>query len=166
MMRGGMMLKTKGMVIKMEICPIGNGNFYIEISGDELQGGDVTEIVKKNVTSLPEDTLLEVFPGGDGALVFARTRRGNPIVFSFPGIEALIVAVGECECDCMTFLAHDGGEYLLIYYPWGSEPAPASLYEFCTDVKETHNDFPRHIKEHGKLLLGPYAIEALRQFFW
>lgn len=149
----------------MDISPVGNGNYYISISGNELQGNDVTELVRRNVTTLPPDMFLEIFPGVDGALVFARVRRGSPIVFSFDAIEPVLSAAMLCESDCVSFLATDAGEYSLIYCPWGSEPAPAALYEFCSAVEFAHPDYQKHLEEQGQILLGPCAIAQLREMF-
>ena len=149
----------------MDISPIGNGNYYITISGEEMRGSDVTELVRKNISPFSEDAFLEIFPGADGALVFARVRRGSPIVFSFFEIETVISAVELCATDCVAFLAYDADEYKLIYHPWDDEPAPAALYEFCTSAEIVHPDYQKHMEEQGLLLLGPCAIDQLKELF-
>lgn len=149
----------------MDISPIGNGNYYITISGDEMRDNDVTELVRKSALTFSKDTFLEVFTGIGGALVFARVRRGSPIVFSFSEIETVISAVELCDGDCVAFLAYEADEYRLIYYPWSNEPPPAALYEFCTSAGIAHPDYQRHIEEQGQLLLGPCAVEQLKKMF-
>ena len=149
----------------MDISPIGNGNYYIVIDKDEVRGCDVAELVLRNVSSFSRDTFLEIFSGTDGALVFARVRRGTPVAFSFPDIDTVISAAMLCDSECVAFLAFEADAYRLIYYPWEEEPPPAALYEFCASVKLAHPDYQRHIAEHGHLLLGPCAIEQLKKLF-
>ncbi|MDR0838822.1 MAG: DUF908 domain-containing protein [Oscillospiraceae bacterium] len=149
----------------MNVTPIGNGNYYIEISGEELRDSDVAELLRRGAPGLPDDAFYEIFPGADGALVFARARRGAPAFFLFPDIEPIIQAARRCDGDCITFLAHIGGAYCLIYYPWDLEPAPGALFEFGGGSAPCHPDYARHIAEHGKLLLGPRALGDLRRLF-
>ena len=151
----------------MDISSVGNGNYYIIIGSDEMRGRDVTELLRKNIPTLSKDLFLEIFTGTDGAIVFARACRGSPIVFSFSDIEALISAAGFCDGAGAggTLLAFEADEYRLIFYPCGNEPAPAPLYEFCVSSSIAHPDYQRHICEQGQMLLGPCAIEQLREMF-
>ena len=77
----------------------------------------------------------------------------------------MISAAGLCDSDSIAFLTFDATEYMLIYYPWLNEPAPAALYEFCISAEIVHPDYQRHAEEQGQLLLGPCAIEQLQKLF-
>ena len=149
----------------MDISHIGNGNYYILIGGDELRGGDIAALVMEKILPFSGNTFLEVFSGEGGVIVFARVRRGGPIVFSFSEIETVISAAELCDSECVTFLAIDANEYKLIYYPWGNELPPAPLYEFCVSAGHAHPDYQRHIEEQGQVLLGPCAIEQIKEMF-
>ena len=149
----------------MDISPIGNGNYYIMIGNDELQERDVSELVQKNIATLSRNMLLETFAGSNEAIIFVRVSRGSPVVFSFSDFEAVISAARLCDGDSVAFLSFDATEYMLIYYPWSNEPAPAALYEFCTSTKPVHPDYQWHMEEQGQLLLGPCAIEQLQKLF-
>ncbi|MDR0906280.1 MAG: hypothetical protein LBN00_08950 [Oscillospiraceae bacterium] len=149
----------------MNVSPIGNGNYYIEISGDELAQVAVEELIQSGADGLPENAFYEVFNGADGALVFARARRGAPAFFHYGAIEPIIAAAHECDEECITFLAKMGERYCLIFYPWDFEPPPPALFEFGGSRAELHPDYARHISEHGKMLLGPHALRDLRRIF-
>ena len=149
----------------MDISPIGNGNYYIIIDEEELGGCDAAELVQHSASVFSKDMFLEIFQGTEGAIVFARVRRGNPMVFSFSGLEAVISAALLCDSDCVVFLAFEAGEFKLIYYPWGDELPPAALCEFCVSERQAHPDYQRHIAEQGGLLLGPCAAQQLKEMF-
>jgi negative regulator of genetic competence, sporulation and motility len=156
----------------MEIHSTGNGNFFIYVDKPEIKGyadeGDVdaeaiVELVRQT-REAPGDTYLEVFQGRESLLIFARSHAGTPTIFVFNSIEPLIAAARACPSESITFLAHASESYYLIYYPWDSESPPAALCEFG-EVAREHPAFARHIAEHGRVLLGPTALEDLNAIF-
>jgi hypothetical protein len=157
----------------VEIQPVGNGNYFIY-----LDGGDLTRLppgragARELAELLPEflraensdGAYIEIFPGNDAVLVFARGRAGAPSFFVFDGIEAVISAARAVQGDVITFLAHADGRYFLTFYPWRREPPPAALFEFG-EPAALPSGFARHIAEHGRTLLGPSALRELREIF-
>jgi|GEM_PF-5369304 len=176
----------------MNINPIGNGNYYIEIVGAELCESSVESLLRDGA-GLSEGAVYEVFGGDGGALVFARMRRGAPSYFRFASLEAVLAAAraagespeqagdshsepqGAAEAEpkvalaqnteCITYLAWLAERFWLIFYPWDGEPPPHALGEFAETTERAHPDFVRHMTEHGDVLLGPYALSELVRWF-
>ena len=149
----------------MDINRVGNGNYYITLGSDELQTADLTELVQKNIPIFSRNTILETYTGEQETLIFVRISRGSPLLFVFPDFETVLTAAKLCNDDNTSFLTFESSKYKLLYYPWQNEPAPAALYEFCTEVHKTHTDYELHLAEQGALLLGPFATEQLKNIF-
>jgi hypothetical protein len=164
----------------MDITPMPNGSFYIQIPKSEIPPDDDYALLLK--TLLPEHvetSSFSIFPGESGALVFARAREGAPVYASFPNIERVIDAAERCEPGTTSFLAYMDDKYILILYPTcrndtchannGCDGATCDdallpLYDYATPER-LHPDYTRHIAEHGRILLGPNAIEDLQAYF-
>ena len=154
----------------MNINPIGNGNYYIEIDGAELRDSSVESIIRDGAAELSEGAVYEVYGDADGALVFARARRGSPSFFRFATLDALLAAAqAQLETaqsgECITYLARFGERFWLIFYPWNGEAPPSALNEYSEAETQAHPDFARHLAEHGAVLMGPHALTELARWF-
>ena len=157
----------------MNVNPIGNGNYYIEIRADELCGAEVRDVIREGVPELPGDTVFEVFDGADGALVFARARCGavdfgervvrcGPVAQRFASLEEVIAAALDDETavlshdgeEAVSFLVKVDGAYCVLRYDWGETAAAQGLGAYAL-----------HVAEHGEVLLGPHALRELRGAF-
>jgi hypothetical protein len=161
----------------MDIQQVGNGCFYIYLEGEELAGvspppwsmgaTELTALMRRAndlPADVPDGAFLEIFPGNNAVLIFAREHIGAPSFFVFDSIEPIIEAAGACRRDVITFLVRADGRYFLVFYPWKREPPPAALSEFG-DEAHYPPDFAKHITEHGKTLLGPTALQELVECF-
>ena len=168
----------------MKIHSIGKRNLVIYFSNDELselpappadlQTNDAAEIFREVIEGSGEDlscdstewnnVYLELFAGRDSLLLVARAHSGDPRFFEFHNIEDLISAAMLCPTDIISFLSYSEGSYFLIVYPWDSESPPDVLHEFGEEVS-LHPNFAFHLTEHGKILMGPSAIDELHDYF-
>ena len=152
----------------MNINPVGDGNYYIEIGGDELCDVSVESLIGDDASGLPEGAVYEVFGGDEGALVFARARRGAPSFYRFASLETLIAAAcataNTSAGAAITYLVRLGDGYCLIFYPWNSEAPPTALGEFG-EAMEASPSYARHVTEHGHVIMAPTALGELVQWF-
>jgi hypothetical protein len=148
----------------MEILPMPNGNYYIQITKNELpENNDYAGLCRRVLPDIAA-AYFEVFPGEEGALIFARARSGGAVSMRFADIETLLAASEYLEEDTVSFLAKLSGEYVLVLYPWNRERLALALCDLA-DAAEVHPGYTRHLAEHGKMLLGPSAVSDLRRYF-
>ena len=164
----------------MEIQPIGRRNLLIYLNGKELMAlsappselktDDATRILKQalggNVGCGVDwsNVYLELFTGKDSLLLVARVHSGDPHFFVFRDIECLIEAAQLVPEDIISFLSYCDGSYYLIVYPWDTEPPPNVLLEYGQELP-MHANYAFHLTEHGKILLGPSALDELKRLF-
>jgi hypothetical protein len=164
--------------LRVDIRFVGNGCFYIYLEGEDLADytppqcdlgtielADVLRFDEDERVTLPEGAFLEIFPGNNAVLIFAREHIGAPSFFVFDSLEPLLEAAYACTRDITTFLIRADGRYFLVFYPKKREPPPAALSEFG-DEAQYPPAFAKHITEHGRMLLGPSALRELRKVFF
>ena len=162
----------------MDIQPIGKRNLLIYLNSDELTdlpapplelgtddaAGILREALGDGCKDEWSNVYLELFAGRDSLLLVARAHSGEACFFKFEDIEGLISASQLCPGDIISFLSYCEGSYYLIVYPWDKEPPPNVLSEYGRQLM-LHPNFAFHLTEHGKILLGPSALDELRQRF-
>jgi len=107
---------------------------------------------------------LEVFPGRDAVLLFARRKSGVPRHLLFSDFETLLHAVRLCPDVLPSALSRTKGGYLLTAYPFEGENLPAVLYEFGRELGQSAY-LTAHLKEQGETLLPVCAMASLRAYF-
>lgn len=162
----------------MNIQNVGKSCITLFIEGDELADRGVApdslnveqaaEFLKTALYRLGrplwDSAVIEMFPGRDSVLIFARRRGGAPAFFAFDDIEPVIIAADCLEADIPSRLTYIDGAYVLTVHPWEGEPVPAALYEFGTEIKVTER-YELHLLEHGEEIIGDYAVSVIKEFF-
>jgi len=103
---------------------------------------------------------LELFPGREGVLLFARRKSGLPRHFHFFDFETLLQAVHTCPDALPSTLARVGNGYLLTVYPFEGESPPSALYEFGIALGQ-NTYLEAHLTEQGEVLIPNAAMSAL-----
>jgi len=162
----------------MDTQQINSAALYIYIYGKELEDiaknpvdlstEDATELLKTamggNFSDAWESACLELYFGGGALLLFARIHSGNPVVLSFAEFEDVIAAAKCCRESMISHLALLDGEYYLILYPRCDAEPPDSFFEYGEPCREP-SFFALHLIEHGKILMGPKAIDGINKMF-
>jgi len=107
---------------------------------------------------------LEVYPGRDSVLVFARRRSGSPKHFLFRDFEALVQAAHLASDLLPSCLARTDDGYVLTVYPFEGDRPPAVLYEYGDAFAGTAY-LTAHWKEQQQLLIEAEAISCLQAHF-
>jgi len=162
----------------MTVQHIGNRAMSLYISGEELTRFDLEpaqigreEALRLLTIALAERRLdgweaaeLEVYPGSDSVLLFARRKSGAPKHFHFADFEALITAAHLCPDVLPSSLACVAGGYILTVYPFEGERPPAILSEFGSEMGSSVY-LTAHLLEQGAGLLSASALQCLRRHF-
>ena len=162
----------------MDIHPIGKRNLLIYLNSDELSAlpapiselktddaaGILREALGENCRDEWRNVHLELFEGKNSLLLVARAHSGDPCFFEFQDIEAVIAAAEICPNGLISFLSYCEGSYYLIVYPWDRETPPSALFEYGEELP-LHPNYMLHLTEHGKMLMGPSALDELRERF-
>lgn len=111
-----------------------------------------------------ENVVIELFPGRDSVLLFARRRGGSPAFFAFDKIEPLISVSSCLDSDIPARLTYIDGSYILTVCPWEGEPVPSAFYEFGTEIKVSAR-YELHLREHGEEIIGDFALSVIKEFF-
>lgn len=107
---------------------------------------------------------LEVYPGKDSVLLFARRKSGVPKHFLFPAFEVL-VQVSHLVPDLLpSSLARTEAGYVLTIYPYEGDQPPAVFYEYGEPLPGA-SCLPAHWTEQGQMLIASSAIACLRGNF-
>jgi len=162
----------------MDIQPIGKRNLLIYLNSEELTdlpappselktddaAGILKEALGERCTEEWRNVFLELFAGTNSLLLVARAHSGDPYYFEFRDIEELISAAALCPEDIISFLLFCEDSYYLIVYPWDRETPPNILFEYGQELN-LHPNYALYLTEHGKMLLGPSAIDELKRQF-
>lgn len=111
-----------------------------------------------------EATQIEMFPGKDSLLLFARRKTGDSTYFFFSDFEALIRCAA---CNTQAFpssLYQTGSGYLLCITPFVGEKIPPVFTEFGTKIDET-SYAKTHLKEQGAILIAEFALCKIKACF-
>ena len=162
----------------MTISNIGATALSIHISEEELQSknlnlatiGQVEALLLFNF-ALKEKRLedwefseIELFPGRDSLLLFARRKSGTPKHFLFDDFETLLTASKLCETSLPSTLSRTETGYLLSIYPFEGDRAPAIFYEFANEVQGAAH-LSDHFAEQGRVLIAKNALQMLQTHF-
>jgi len=109
-----------------------------------------------------EAAAMEVFPGKDSLLLFARRKAKKPAHFLFQDAEHLIEACRQCPELLPSSLSAAPSGYILTVYPFAGEQPPAVLYEYG-DAADGY--LILHLREQGGDILKENAIGTLRTYF-
>lgn len=162
----------------MEIQHLGRSSLYIYLREDDLRqipatpkeitDSDARDILLRALGDTADrrwqNAFLELYPGPDAVLMFARAHDNEPQCFAFGEIDALADAAQLCPDGLISYLIYNEHTYYLTVYPWESEPAPSVLSEYGSSLSVSQY-LVLHLAEHGKLLSGPMAIDALKKAF-
>ena len=162
----------------MTVSHIGNRAMSLYITDQELKALDLAprKIGRKDALrllamALKESRLdgweaaeLEVFPGRDAVLLFARRKSGLPRHFRFSDFESLLAAAHLCPDALPSILCKHGDGYLLTVYPFEGDRPPAPLYEFGRELGQSVY-LPAHLTEQGAVLIPAAALANLRMHF-
>lgn len=162
----------------MEIQTIDDKTLAIYIDKEELRNRsvqpekmtiqDAAEIFRSALNSLRkprwDSVCLEIFPGQDCVLLFARQYSGTPSFFVFNDLENLITASEFCPQDIISSLTYIDNTYVLTVYALDLDMPPAVLYEYG-DCMQKPPHYLSYLEEHGQFLAGPGAVNLLQNSF-
>jgi len=107
---------------------------------------------------------LEVYPGKDSVLLFARRKSGVPKHFFFATFEPLVQAAHLAPELLPSSLARTEDGYVLTIYPYEGDRPPAVFYEYGEPLTGAPC-LPAHWTEQGQMLITNSAIACLRGNF-
>jgi len=107
---------------------------------------------------------LEVYPGKDSVLLFARRKSGVPQHFFFAAFETLVQAAHLAPDLLPSSLARTEGGYVLTVYPYEGDRPPAVFYEYGEPITGAPC-LPSHWMEQGQMLIATSALACLRLNF-
>ena len=107
---------------------------------------------------------LEVYPGRDSVLLFARRRSGLPRHYFFSDFEALVTAAHLCLDVLPSCLSRVSKGYILTVYPFEGEQPPAALLEFGVSLGNS-TYLAAHLSEQEKVLLPTSALACIQEHF-
>ena len=162
----------------MIVSHIGNRAMSLYITAPELQARSLcpqslsrSDALDLLALALTENRLdgweaaeLELFPGREGVLLFARRKSGLPRHFHFSDFELLLQAVQACPDALPSTLARIEEGYLLTVYPFEGELPPFALYEFGIALGQNAY-LEAHLTEQGEVLIPNAAMSALCTHF-
>jgi len=138
------------------------------LSPESLNRADALDLLALALTESRLDgweaAELELFPGREGVLLFARRKSGLPRHFQFFDFELLLQAVHTCPDTLPSTLARVQEGYLLTVYPFEGELPPSALYEFGTALGQ-NSYLEAHLTEQGEVLIPNAAMSALSTHF-
>ena len=162
----------------MTVSHIGNRAMSLYITEGELKALNLApaqigrdEALSLLAIALNENRLdgweaaeLEIYPGRDAVLLFARRKSGRPRHFWFSDFEYLVRAAHLCPDALPSVLCSVKGGYLLTVYPFEGDNPPAPLYEFGREFgQETY--LIAHLLEQGAALMPSGALAHLQTHF-
>jgi len=148
-------------ITKAELCTL---RLTPDIIGREEAMGLLKLALRENRLDGWEAAELEVYPGKDSILLFARRKSGAPKHFFFASFETLLQAAHLAPDMLPSSLARTQGGYVLTVYPFEGEPPPAVLYEYG-ETTAGAACLPAHWAEQGQMLIAGSAIACLRMHF-
>jgi hypothetical protein len=107
---------------------------------------------------------LEIYPGKNAVLLFARRKSGSPRHFLFRDFEDLLTAAHLCPDVLPSLLCRIKAGYLLTVYPFEGDLPPAVLCEYGEALGSSAY-LPAHLLEQGAALLPTGALACLRTHF-
>ena len=107
---------------------------------------------------------LEIYPGKDSLLLFARQKTGAPSYFFFPHFEALLLCVQQNERALPSCLYQLGQAYILSVCTYEGDVLPAVFHEFGTQLK-TNSYIEAHMQEQATQILSNSALCQLKAHF-
>ena len=107
---------------------------------------------------------LEIYPGKDSLLLFARQKTGKPSYFFFPHFEALLHCVARNERTLPSCLYQLEQAYILSVCAYEGECIPAVFHEFGTELK-TNSYIEAHVQEQATQILSGNALCQLKTHF-
>ena len=156
----------------MEICRTGAG-ITVFVSLTELPEGtpEPRSMTAQDAAALlrrlcPEDdfraSVIELFIGGGGVLIFASGRGESLFYFTFGSFERVLCAAAVCPGEEDSSLIKSGDTYLLLLRcaPGAEPPAVLSEYGERTDAL-----FALFLRERGSIIIEHAAVPYLRRVF-
>jgi len=155
---------NRAMSLYITEAELGERNLTIEaLNQDEVQHLLAIALTESRLDGW-EAAELEVFPGRDAVLLFARRKSGVPRHVLFPDFETLLSAVHLCPDALPSALSRTQNGYLLTVYPFEGENPPAVFYEFGREIGRS-GYLTAHLKEQGEAILPTCAMARLRTHF-
>ena len=103
---------------------------------------------------------LEVYPGREATLLFARRKAELPQHFLFSDFETLITAAHLCPDALPSHLFRVPGGFILSVYPFAGDNPPAVFFEFGKDLGHAPY-LSTHLTEQQYILIASSAIAQL-----
>ena len=107
---------------------------------------------------------MEVFPGRDSVLLFARRKSEKPWYFRFEDSECMICAALLCPSGIPSALTASPDGYILTVYPLEGDKPPSVLSEYG-DLLHIEPELSLHYAEQGGNIIRHYALDTLKQYF-
>lgn len=107
---------------------------------------------------------MEVYPGKDSLLLFARRKSERPYHFRFYNSEPLIESALLCPAGLPSRLTLSPEGYILTVYPFEGDRPPSVLSEFGDSV-EPEPALLAHFSEQGGEIIPFDAIGTLKEYF-
>jgi len=161
----------------MDIFPAGKNAVAIYIDNDELahiaphgqiSAAAAADILKsavgENSDFCLENICIELYPGHDSTLLFARIQFGKPQYFCFDSAEPVILAAKASPPGITSHLCCLDGNYILTVYPPNSDTEYSPFLEYGYPL-DRPDGFAAHLTEHGRFIAGPHALDTLRDSF-
>ena len=107
---------------------------------------------------------LEVFPGKDALLLFARRKSGKARHVLFANFESLVTAAHLCADELPSALSQTPAGYILTVYPFEGDVLPAVFDEYGTEIPGC-NYLAEHYAEQGDTICNSRALRMIKSYF-
>lgn len=162
----------------MTISHIGSQNLSLYITESDLKEHNIDidcfgqkeallflqQALEDSNTDTWKAAQVEIYPGKNSLLLFARRKTGNPSHFFFSSLENLIQVAHQAKGPIPACLYQSQGGYLLSVSPFEGDTLPYLFTEFATNLTEEHF-FHLHLKEQGSLIFPDFALCQIKEHF-
>ncbi|MBQ6540267.1 MAG: adaptor protein MecA [Oscillospiraceae bacterium] len=156
----------------MNVQTVGRDSYLVTVTRDELccldispdlTEGDAVRIIRMALPDGAEPLsglFVEVYPGRDEFMVFARIGGSVTAVYRFSGFEDLLAGVKLCPDMFRSELYRDGGRYILIMTPWEGADVPTAVGEYGDRLQISESLLP-HLREQLQCVIRRDAVSKL-----
>lgn len=140
-------------------------NFTREALGPQEAYALLAQVLQEQSCDPWQKAEIEVYPGCDSILLFARRPSEKMRHFFFDDFEDLITLAALLPTTPDACLNRVEGGYLLSLSLFSEEAPPAILFEFAQERATSGPYLVAHLKEQGACLIAQDAIGQLKTYF-
>ncbi len=162
----------------MDIQALGPSALFLSLDASELAARRLTpeavtapvaadltrDALRRLGRTAPDGMLLDLFPGRESLLIFARFENRYRRYFVFPELEDLIAAARSSPPGIPSRLFYIEGAYVLAVAARERDALFPALEEYGKSL-DVGAGYLCHLREHGRELASGNALDALRQAF-